>query len=86
MATLKIYAVKDNAVETFGMPMFMRAHGEAIRAFADEAKNPESQIAKHKADFDLYFLGYYDQEKGKFESGNDQDLPERIARGTDYEN
>ncbi|AXH78052.1 MAG: nonstructural protein [Microviridae sp.] len=62
-----IYAVKDLAVQVFGTPFFVRAKGEAIRSFQDEANNTssDSAIAKHPEDYELYILGHYDEQTGQ---------------------
>lgn len=54
-----VCSVRDRAADVFGVPMFLGSIGQAIRAFSDEVQNPESMLAKHPEDFDLYFLGYY---------------------------
>lgn len=77
---LKIYAVKDNAIETYGNPFFVKAQGAAIRSFMDECKNTESAFNKHPADYDLYHLGEYNEETGLITSNE----PERVARAIDY--
>lgn len=76
-----IYAVKDLAVQAFGQPFFVRAKGEAIRSFQDEANSTtgQSAIAKHPEDYELYFVGNYDEQTGTIHSEN----PELIARAKD---
>lgn len=59
-----IYAVKDLAVQAFGLPFFVRAKGEALRSFQDEVNSDKtkSAIAQHPEDYELYELGTYDEE------------------------
>lgn len=78
----QIYAVRDAAIEAYGAPMFMVARGEAIRGFGDEALREGSPINNHPADYELYYLGTYDENKGLFITCE----PERVARGLDYIN
>lgn len=78
---MKIYAIYDRAIEAFGQPIFVKAQGQAIRSFMDECKNPESQLHKHPADYDLHYLGEYDDSTGEIK----QTTTERVARATDYQ-
>lgn len=60
-----IFAVKDLAVQAFGIPFFVRSKGEAIRSFTDEANgkgSANSAIHAHPEDYELYELGVYDDE------------------------
>lgn len=75
-----ICAIKDNAVEAFGQPIFVNHRNEAIRAFGDEMQNPQSTMHKHPNDYDLYIIGRYNEETGELFD----DSKERIARGIDY--
>lgn len=77
---MKIYAIKDNAIEAYGQPIFVRAQGQAVRSFTDECKNTESQLHKHPADYDLYYIGEYDDETGRITPAE----PERVARAIDF--
>ena len=43
---MKIYAIRDNAIEAYGQPIFVRAQGQAVRSFIDECNNTESQLNK----------------------------------------
>lgn len=63
---LKIYAVKDLAVQCFGNPFVVRAQGEALRSFQDEVNNDNgnSAIAKHPEDYELFCIGEYDEQNG----------------------
>lgn len=62
----KIFAVKDNAVQAFGQPFFVRSQGEAIRSFQDETNSTDnnSAIARHPEDYDLYYIGDFDDQTG----------------------
>lgn len=63
---LLAFSVRDEAVGAFLQPMFFRAKGEAIRAFADAVGNPEHQFAKHLNDYVFYFVGEFDDQAGRF--------------------
>lgn len=79
-----IYAVKDLAVQAFGQPFFVRAKGEAIRSFQDEVnKAPgESAIAAHPEDYELYYIGSYDDQTAQITETPER-MPELIARAKD---
>lgn len=64
---MKIVGIKDDAIQSFGRPIFVVALGQATRSFADEVNNAESEMYKHPADYSLWYLGEYDDEKGTFE-------------------
>lgn len=62
-----MYAIWDRKALTYSMPYSFRAPGEAIRAFADEANNPQSRLCKHAEDFDLVKIGVYCDETADYE-------------------
>lgn len=77
-----IYAVKDLAVQAFGTPFFVRAKGEALRSFQDEAnrRDSDSAIAKHPEDYELYRIGDFDDQTGTIIAAQ---APELVARAKD---
>lgn len=76
-----LVAVKDNAVESFQPVNTVRARGEALRGFIDAVNNPQNQqLHAHPEDFDLYVIGYFDDQTGILER---VEQPERIMRGID---
>lgn len=79
----QIYAVRDAAIEAYGQPFFVRARGEALRSFIDECQNTETQFHKHPGDYDLYYLGEYDEITGQIKATAE---PERAARAVDFVN
>lgn len=79
--TAKIYAVKDLAIEAFGNPIFVRHQGQAIRGFQDECKNPESMMNRHPGDYELYYIGEYDDTTATITPATNI---ERVARASDY--
>lgn len=64
---LYAFSVLDKKAEYFSTPFFTRSLGEAVRGFGDEARNPDSQLAKHPNDFELYHIGYFHQHNGTLE-------------------
>lgn len=79
----KIYAIKDQAIEAFSQPFFVQAQGQAVRMFMDESKNEQSQINRHPADFELWYLGDFDEQTGAITAAANI---ERVARAIDFIN
>lgn len=75
---LVIVAVQDRALAAFNRPFFVPTRGAAIRAFSDEINKTDSPMHAHPDDFDLYELGNWDDETGKFDNSTP---PQQIAIG-----
>lgn len=77
----KVFSVRDRAIDAFGQPFFGVSRGGAIRSFADEVnrKDDNNQLYKHPEDFDLYYLGEFNDSDGCFDLAR----PEQIAVGKD---
>lgn len=73
----KMYSVRDSKGEFYYPPAFHKTHGEAERSFLNVAKNPESIIGKNPEDYDLYYVGNYDEQTGKLYPTSS---PEHIAK------
>lgn len=74
-----VIAIRDRAADVYGQPIFVANLGGAIRSFGDEVNNPESNIAKHPEDFDLFEIGSYDDSTAQLVSI----LPRQLAVGKD---
>ena len=61
----KVYSVRDSKGEVFLQPFLQKTHGEAERNFKTAAMDDKSSINKYPEDFDLYFLGEFDDVEGK---------------------
>jgi len=79
MSVLKVLAVRDRAVDSFGQPMFAQAVGQAVRSFADEVNRDTSPLANHPEDYDLYLIGDYDEAAGRLIPSD----PRQVAIGKD---
>lgn len=77
----KIVAIRDRAIDTFGVPVFVASTGAAIRSFSDEVnrKDDNNNLSKHPEDFDLFLLGEYDDQTGEFDGCR----PSQLAVGKD---
>lgn len=66
---LQVYSVYDKAVLAFLQPFFARSRGEAVRSFTDACNNKEHLFSKNAADYELHFLGLWDDTSGVFGDG-----------------
>lgn len=65
---LKAFTIRDAKGEVFHPPFFKRHHGEAERDFTALVRDPKSQMHQFPEDYDLYFVGEYDDQTGVFKS------------------
>lgn len=77
-----VLAVRDRKADAFGTPTYHVSRGSAIRGFGDEINRPaeNNMFHHHPEDFDLWELGTYSDQNGKFELHED---PVQIAIGLD---
>lgn len=68
----KVYAIRDAKAEFFGTPFLQKTEGEAERTFTTLANDTQTQIGQSPTDYDLYYLGQFDDNTGKYEL---QDTP-----------
>lgn len=69
-----VCVVRDIRADVFGNPFFMQSVGQAERQFSDEINRAaeDNVMYKHPEDFELYMLGHFDAQTGRF------DLVERM--------
>lgn len=77
----KVMSVRDRAADVYGQPFFVASTGVAIRGFRDEINNarPDNQLFKHPEDFDLFYLGEFDDATGEFDGVR----PQQVMVGKD---
>lgn len=63
-----LFTIRDTKGEIYNKPFPQLTKNEALRTFADLAKDPQTNIAQHPEDYDLYYLGTYDTTTGKIEA------------------
>jgi len=80
---LKMFAIRDSKAEFYNQPFFQKTHGEAERNFRSLATDEKSQISKYPEDFDLYYLGEYDDQTGQM---NPQKTPQHIVKAANIPN
>lgn len=73
----KIYSVRDAKAEVFGYPFYKKTHGEAERDFNTLCNDPKSTVFNFPDDFDLYYVGSYDDDTGKL---TPLDTPQHIVK------
>jgi len=65
---LKMFSIRDSKGEVYNTPFFKKTHGEAERDFTALCKDSKSMPAQFPDDFDLWYLGTYDDQKGTVDS------------------
>lgn len=75
--TKKMFSIRDQKTEVFNTPFFNHTHGEAERNFRSLVNDDKSMIHNNPEDFDLYYLGEYDDNTGKFEP---VDTPQHLIK------
>lgn len=75
-----VYAVRDSALQAFMNPFVAPSRGIALRSFMDEANRSESEMFKHPKDYELFWLGWFDEDSGHLEP---LIAPESVARAAD---
>lgn len=75
----RIYAIKDTKAGMYNTPFFQPTHGTAERAFMELVRDEKSFVHKYPADYDLYYLGSYDDITGELVS---EQSPQHIVSGT----
>lgn len=74
---MKIYAIRDAKAEAFQPPWYKNTHGEAERDFRTAVNDDKSFLNKYPEDYDLYYLGTYDTNEGKFQT---LDTPQHMIK------
>lgn len=78
---LKMYSIRDQKAEIFNIPFFKKTHGEAERDFTELVRDEKSMPAKYPEDYDLYFVGTYDDQTGVTDS---LDTPQHMAKAVTF--
>ena len=61
----KIFSIRDNKAGAFMQPFYMPNQAMAIRAISDCVSDQNHMFNKHAMDYDLYYLGEFDDASGK---------------------
>lgn len=63
---LKVFSIRDAKGEIFHPPFYKKTHGEAERDFTTLVGDQNGMVSKYPEDFDLWYLGTFDDQTGKF--------------------
>lgn len=79
---LQVFAVRDAKAQTFGNPFCFPTAGVALRSLASEVNKggPDSMIAQHPDDFEIFHLGEFDPQVARFDLFDDP-RPLMLASG-----
>lgn len=61
---LKVFSVRDSKAGVYNTPFFQHQIGEAERTFRKLVNDNQSMISQFPDDYDLYYLGDYDDQTG----------------------
>lgn len=60
-----MYSIRDTKTEVFSNPWISHNNNTAMRTFSDAAHDPQTNIYKHPADFQLIKVGDWDDDQGR---------------------
>lgn len=83
---LQIVAVRDIKTNIYLPPMYFHHKGQAIRAFEDQCRDKSNELGKHPEDYELWWLGVWEDHHGRFEIEHDggTTTPNQLAAGSNY--
>lgn len=61
---LRAYSVRDSKANMYNIPYFAKSEGEATRTFDKLRHDPQSIVCSYPDDFDLFYIGDYDDQEG----------------------
>lgn len=67
---MTICTIRDSVANTYGRPFFTATRGTALRSFIDmcnDTPSPDNPIAQHPEDYELFELGTFDDQTGRFD-------------------
>ncbi len=73
----KMFSIRDAKAEVFNKPFHATTHGEAERNFQTAVNDPKTTLSQYPEDFDLYYIGTYNDNTGRFLS---LDTPEHLMK------
>nr|WAE43424.1 MAG: nonstructural protein [Microviridae sp.] len=72
----QIYCVKDNKSGGYMTPVYNESLADAQRNFGIASSNPETMLYMYPADWELWYLGTFNQDSGQF---NQLEKPEYVC-------
>lgn len=64
---LNVYAIFDHKAKFYACPFYQQNDAVALRTATDLLANPETEVARHPADYAMFKLGTYDDSNAKME-------------------
>lgn len=77
---LKIFSIRDAKTEVYNAPFYQKTMGEAERNFHTTVNDSKTTISQYPEDYDLYYLGEYDDNTGQFKA---LDTPQHVMKAVD---
>lgn len=62
-----VYTIHDSKSLTYNQPFFAVNHAVAKRLVSDVVADIETPFGRHPADYRVYCIGLFDDQKGRFE-------------------
>ena len=62
-----IFALYDKKAHAYTTPFYLQTKEMAVREFSNMANNKDTQVGLNPEDWNLFYMGEYDQQKGMFE-------------------
>lgn len=78
---MKVFSIRDAKAEVYHNPWFAKTHAEAERSFASLVRDGKSQVSQFPEDFDLYYVGDFDDQKGVIHS---LDTPQHMHKAIQF--
>lgn len=63
---LRAYSVLDLKAQAYAAPFFLHKDALAIRSFSDAVADPQHPMSRHAEDYQLYYIGEFDDAAGAF--------------------
>jgi len=67
LAKVRVFSPYDGKLGVFLQPFTFLHSGQALRAWEEIVNDPTSMFSKHPADFVLYEVGSFEEDKGLLE-------------------
>lgn len=65
----QMFSIHDSKAAAYLPPFIIHRNEMAIRLFSDMVNNPDHQFSKNPADYTLFLIGEYNDEKGAVTEG-----------------
>lgn len=73
----KVFSIRDSQTSIYNLPFFQHTHGEAERTVRSMLEDKRTMPAQFPDHFDLFFLGEFDDDSGKF---TPLDTPQHVIK------